>query len=333
MAKVYGDRPPWHDVQLAITGPAVADVETVFRERWLDPQALSRSPFHRIADRRRGDDQVRAPLPPRWPAPGPTGSHAVQLLRTYGRRVGGYPFAPHGERSVARGYIKALARAKRLIYIEDQYLWSADVGAQIAAALSRNPNLHVIAVLPHHADQDGRLSGPPNVRGRETAFARLRAVAPHRVAFYGIENHQGTPVYVHAKVCVIDDLWAATGSDNFNRRSWTHDSELTAAVWDSGAATGQGYARELRNALVREHLDDAGADVSPEAMFETLRTSAQSLHEWYAGGRRGSRPAGRLRPLDDQAIPARTRWWAEPLYRTIYDPDARTIQTRLRRHY
>ena len=110
MAKVYGERPPWHDVQLAITGPAVADVETVFRERWQDPQVLSRSPFHRLADRRRGDDQVRAPLPPRWPPPAPTGPHAVQLLRTYGRRLGGYPFAPHGERSVARGYIKALNR-------------------------------------------------------------------------------------------------------------------------------------------------------------------------------------------------------------------------------
>ncbi|HEY5181942.1 MAG TPA: phospholipase, partial [Dermatophilaceae bacterium] len=28
MAKVYGPRPPWHDIQLAIRGPAVADVET-----------------------------------------------------------------------------------------------------------------------------------------------------------------------------------------------------------------------------------------------------------------------------------------------------------------
>ena len=37
MAKVYGPRPPWHDIQLAIRGPAVADAETVFRERWEDP--------------------------------------------------------------------------------------------------------------------------------------------------------------------------------------------------------------------------------------------------------------------------------------------------------
>ena len=74
-------------------------------------------------------------------------------------------------------------------------------------------------------------------------------VAPGRVAAYGIENHAGTPVYVHAKVCVIDDVWASTGSDNFNRRSWTHDSELTAVVLD------EDYARDLRLTLAAEHLD------------------------------------------------------------------------------
>ena len=44
MAKVYGARPPWHDVQLAIHGPAVGDVERVFRERWEDPTPLTRNP-------------------------------------------------------------------------------------------------------------------------------------------------------------------------------------------------------------------------------------------------------------------------------------------------
>ena len=40
--------------------------------------------------------------------------------------------------------------------------------------------------------------------------------------FLDLENHQGLPVYVHAKICVIDDVWAAVGSDNFHTRSWTH---------------------------------------------------------------------------------------------------------------
>ena len=74
------------------------------------------------------------------------------------------------------------------------------------------------------------MSLPMNLVGRQQALELLTASAPGRVAVYGVENHQGTPVYVHAKVCVIDDVWAAVGSDNVNRRSWTHDSELSCAV-------------------------------------------------------------------------------------------------------
>ncbi len=50
---------------------------------------------------------------------------------------------------------------------------------------------------------------------------------------------------MHAKVCVIDDEWATVGSDNVSLRSWTHDSELTCAVFDPSGA----YARDLRTRL------------------------------------------------------------------------------------
>jgi len=333
MAKVYGERPPWHDVQLHITGPAVADVETVFRERWDDPQPLSRDPVHMLADRVRGDDHKRAPLPPPLPPPAPTGPHSVQLLRTYGRRMGGYPFAPQGERSVARGYLKALGRARELIYVEDQYLWSRDVGRRIANALRANRRLHLIAVVPHHPDQDGSVSLPPNIVGRQLALSVIRAAAPERVAVYGIENHAGTPVYVHAKVCIIDDLWASVGSDNFNRRSWTHDSELTAAVWDTRSGREGCYARELRMALAGEHLDSETPPSDAEAMCEAFARSASALQQWHDSDRVGRRPPGRLRPLADPFMPLSTRLWAEPLYRKVLDPDARPLSWRLRGRY
>jgi len=335
MAAVYGDRPPWHDIQLSITGPAVADVETVFRERWNDQQALSRSPVRALSDRIRADDRTRAALPAPLPPPPVTGPHSVQLLRTYARRFGGYPFAAKGERSVARGYLKALGRARELIYVEDQYLWSSEVGDRLATALRANPLLHMIAVLPHHPDQDGRLSLPPNIVGRRAALAAIRSAAPHRVAVYGIENHAGTPVYVHAKVCVIDDVWASVGSDNFNRRSWTHDSELTAAVLDT-ARDGDGpapYARDLRLALAREHLDGDLESSAAPAMFDAFARSAARLAQWHDEGRAGARPPGRLRPLADPPMPLPTRLWAEPLYRVVYDPDARSVSRRMRGHY
>jgi len=232
MARAYGSRPPWHDIQLALRGPAVGDVETVFRERWEDPAPLTRNPINVIADRMRREDRTPGALPPQLPDPAPAGSQTVQLLRTYPPRLHGYPFAPHGERSVAHGNRKALSMARELLYVEDQYLWSRDVARCFADALRTRRGLRMIAVIPHYPDQDGPGSIPPNLVGRQQAIDVLRSAGGDRVAIYGLENHAGTPVYVHAKVCIVDDTWCSVGSDNVNLRSWTHDSELTCAVVD-----------------------------------------------------------------------------------------------------
>lgn len=329
MAKVYGERPPWHDVQLSLRGPAVGDVEAVFRERWDDPAALSRNPLHLLRDRLDGADPGRRHLPPQLPDPQPCGHHSVQLLRTYPDRHPGYPFAPNGERSVARGIGKALQRASKLIYLEDQYLWSPAVAAGFCRALEDRPELLLVAVIPRFPDQDGRVSLAPNLVGRWQAMRMLQRAGGERVAVYGVENHAGTPVYVHAKVCIVDDEWASVGSDNVNRRSWTHDSELSAAVVDDGSAVGSGrsFALDLRLELAREHLDRAaGADddlADPVTAFAAFAAAAAGLDAWHAAGRRGPRPPGRLRRYAVPALPAWTRAWSTPLYRAIYDPDGR----------
>ena len=75
---------------------------------------------------------------PARPAPG-DGPLAVQVLRTYPARRRPYPFAPEGERSIARAYLKAFARARRLIYVEDQYLWSIDATRALRDVVGRAP--------------------------------------------------------------------------------------------------------------------------------------------------------------------------------------------------
>lgn len=330
LTEEYGAHPPWHDVQAAIQGPAVHDVETVFRERWSDPAPLSRAPWRRLADRLRGLDGSPDHLPEQWPPPPRAGDHVVQLLRTYpdlrfGRH---YPFAPTGERSIARGYAKAIQRAERLVYVEDQYFWGNDVARVFAERLRQQPSLHLILVIPLFPDVAG-INRVPQLLGRERAIARLMRIAPGRVAAYGLENHAGTPVYVHAKVCVVDDEWASIGSDNFSRRSWTHDSELTAVVLDHV------YARDLRLALAAEHLDRLGGAAAralveemedcldPTLMFEAYAAGADRLDAWHAAGRRGARPPGRLRRLPvPRLTPWQRRWAAGPLD-VVHDPDGR----------
>jgi phosphatidylserine/phosphatidylglycerophosphate/cardiolipin synthase-like enzyme len=344
MAPVYGPRPPWHDAQLAIQGPAVGDLDFCFRERWDDRSPLSRDPAGIAHDLLRHTHRKASVLPAMHADPPPRGSQAVQVLRTYARRHGGYPFAPQGERSVARGFRKAIARARRLIYIEDQFLWSTDVANVIAGALVAAPSLHLIVVLPRYFDQASTLTLRPNQVGREQAVSVLLDAAGDRVAIYDIENEEGVPVYVHAKISVIDDVWASVGSDNFNRRSWSHDSEISCAVIDEErdsrtpvdpAGLGDGarrFARDLRLKLWREHLgrqDGDDADLlDPVDAVIRIKETAMALERWHAGGRRGERPPGNVRPHPRIRPSRATRLWAEPIYRTIYDPDARSAEMR-----
>jgi len=171
------------------------------------------------------------------------------------------------------------------------------------------------------------------------------------VHVFDVENHAGTPVYVHAKVCVVDDVWLSVGSDNFNRRSWTHDSELSSGVLDTTrdpreprdpSGTGDGariFARDLRLTLAREHLDlpaDGSRDdevLDPERFVQTIVASAEALEKWHESGRVGPRPPGRLRPHKAEKLPLFTRLWATPVYRLIDDPDGRPLRLRLKKEF
>ena len=325
MAAAYGPNPPWHDVQLALRGPVVGALDLTFRERWTDRVPLDQhGPIATAADRLKHADVDPGPLPPRPPDPPVCGTLAIQVLRTYPAMRPPYSFARNGERSVARAYTKAIRRARRLIYLEDQYLWSREVADLFAEALRAAPELHLIAVVPRHPDVDGRLALPPNQIGREEAISVCRRAAPDRVHIFDLENHAGTPVYVHAKVCVIDDAWCSVGSDNFNRRSWTHDSELSCAIVDEAGA----FARDLRLALMGEHLDRAVSSPDPMDAVREMTESADRLRAWHESGGHGPRPAGRLIPHGTKRLPWYQRLWALPAYRLVYDPDGRPFKTR-----
>ena len=304
MAKQYGERPPWHDLQLELRGPVVGLLDGVFRERWNDPRSLDTdNPLSWVKDKLRHIDLTPDPLPAQPPDPAEAGACAVQVLRTYPAIRPKTPYAPRGERSVARGYRKAFRRARRLMYVEDQYMWSPHIARLLADALTSNPELHVIVVVPRHADVDGRFALPPNEVGRLEAIRVVEKVAPDRVHVFDLENAAGTPIYVHAKVCVIDDVWACAGSANLNRRSWSHDGELSCAVLDdtrddreprdpSGLGDGaRRFARDLRLTLLREHLDRADGDdadlLDPDDAVRAVTAAADALDAWHTGGRVG----------------------------------------------
>jgi phosphatidylserine/phosphatidylglycerophosphate/cardiolipin synthase-like enzyme len=306
----YGDTPPWHDAMAEIRGPAVAHVLDTFTERWDDGTPLDhRNPYRATAHRIARMPRHPEALPERWDPPPEAGSHEVQVLRTYPAKRPAYPFAPHGERSIARAYTRAFGRARRLVYVEDQYFWSEVVAATLADALRREPGLHVIAVVPRFPEEDNRVAGPPMLHGQRLAWQRLREAGGDRFEMFDLHNDAGTPVYVHAKVCIVDDAWMTIGSDNLNLRSWTHDSELTCAVVDPDGE----LPRSLRTTLWAEHLGLPADD-------ERLLDIDDPMSLWRS---RVGAAGSRIGVHEPPELSRRTRAWARTAYRLFYDPDGR----------
>jgi len=87
------------------------------------------------------------------------------------------------------------------------------------------------------------------------------------------------------------------------------------------------YARNLRLQLAREHVDRLDRDdanlCEPLSAFRAFACSAAALDKWYAKGRTGPRPPGRLRLYHAGHLPRWIRTWARPIYRHVFDPDGR----------
>ena len=289
----------------------MGDIETVFRERWDDPAPpLCATRSTGCGTRRTGRAVVGGGYQPGCLTHPVAETKPCRSCVPIPPDCRALPFAPEGERSVARGITKALGRARRLVYVEDQYLWSRQAIAPYCRALKAEPELLLVAVVSPYPDQDGRLSTAPNLIGRIDAMRDLESAGGERVAVYGLENSVGVPIYVHAKLCIVDDEWVKVGSDNINRRSWTYDSELACAVVDEARDTpGQeddgSFARQLRLRLAREHLDRGAGDdgdlQDPRSFFDVFAAAAARLEAWYQVRGDGPRPPGRLRPLPDLA--------------------------------
>ena len=249
-------------------------------------------------------------MPPDPRRPAGTPCRCCARTPPSGRRT---PFAPDGERSIARAYIKAFGRARRLVYVEDQYLWSGAAAGVLADGCGRSPACTSSRSCPAIPDRDGRLSGPPYRIGQQQAHrAAARRPAANGCAVFDLEAPSGWPIYVHSKVCVIDDTWMIVGSDNLNIRSWTNDSELSCAVIDErarraraasipvAAATAPAcLARQTRGCGCGASTSGgrAGDDADLVDGVPAIACCAPppDSTRGTSGGRTGPRPPGRLR--------------------------------------
>ena len=230
---------PYHDVQMAVSGPAAAALGELARDRWL----------------RATRQTIRPPVPCRenpWPAylqPDLT-DVPVAISRTAPR------YLRYQEvREVERLYLDMIAAARRSIYIENQFFTAGRIAEALARRLEEDDGPEVVMALP--LETDSWLSQATMDVMRARLIQRLRQADRHD-RFRVYHDHipgAALPVNLHAKVMVVDDELARVGSANLNNRSMGLDTECDLSVEARGDSRIAAVIAGFRDRLIAEHLD------------------------------------------------------------------------------
>jgi phosphatidylserine/phosphatidylglycerophosphate/cardiolipin synthase-like enzyme len=247
----------WHDASSCLRGPAVADVAAHFDARWREVTG----------------EQLES-----TPPPAPAGDLELQVVRTVPEKI--YDFLPQGDFRILEAYTRALRSARKLIYLESQFLWSAQVVEIIAGKLRQPPSedFRVVVLLPARPN-----NGADSTRGQLGLLADADNGAGRFLATT-IQARSGGlsgPLYVHAKIGIVDDAWLTIGSANLNEHSFFNDSEMNLVSCDPV------LARETRLRLWAEHLERPLEEVSGDAaavVDELWRPIAREQLERRKGG-------------------------------------------------
>ena len=232
----------WHDAASRTEGPVVADVHAHLAQRWLE-----------VTGERLGQP----------PPAEPRGASRVQFVRTVPNGV--YRSLPRGDFRILEAYVRALRSATRLVHLESQFFWSTEVVEILVDKLRHPPSdeFRVVLVLPAKPN-----NGADDTRGQlgvlvdSDSEGRLLACTRY-------QPRRAHPVYVHAKVGIVDDRWLAVGSANLNAHSFYNDTEACVITCD------EQVARDARVRLWREHLGRPDLEGEPRELFESWRRTAE----------------------------------------------------------
>jgi len=231
---------PWHDASTAVDGAVAKALGDLARARWKWASGEDLEPPPRCE--------------PIWPSSiEPTFCDIdVAISRTIPK---------HEERDEVREiealYLDAIASAKRSIYCESQYFASRRIAEAIAERLREPNGPEVVIINPESAD--GFLESVTMDTARYRLLKLLREADRHsRFRIYTPVAKKGTPIYVHAKITIVDDRLLRVGSSNFNNRSMGFDTECDLIVEASDGEDDRTTRRtiiDVRNDLLAEHLD------------------------------------------------------------------------------
>jgi phosphatidylserine/phosphatidylglycerophosphate/cardiolipin synthase-like enzyme len=242
---------PRHEVMLMVEGEAASAFGDLARERWRSATGAAVPPPVLDAD----DDGDR------WPAviQPDTGEIEIGISRTLPR------WRNQAEvREIEALHIDAIRKAKRTIYLENQYFTAPIIAEALARRLAEPEGPEVVLVSTHqapswfdHATMD---------RTRSSALDRLKAADLHgRFRAFCPVTREGRTIIVHSKVAIIDDDFMRVGSANLNNRSAGFDTECDASFHARSEADVAAVAR------FRARLLGHFTSFSPSQIEETTR--------------------------------------------------------------
>lgn len=248
---------PWHDASTVLDGDGARALGELSRERWKWASGEELDP--------------PKDCPAIWPGSvSPTfrdiGVAVARTIPQYRDR--------EEVREIERLYLDAIAMARHAVYCESQYFASRRLAEAMAKRLRQKDGPEIVVINPESAD--GFLEAVTMDTARYRLLKLIReADAFNRFRIYTPVTEKRQPIYVHAKIMIVDDRLLRVGSSNFNNRSMGFDTECDLAVEAVAGVAGVQAVRDailgVRHDLLAEHL---GASV--ERVMESIR-SAGSL--------------------------------------------------------
>jgi phosphatidylserine/phosphatidylglycerophosphate/cardiolipin synthase-like enzyme len=181
-------------------------------------------------------------------------------------------------------YLDMIARARRHVYIEGQYFASGLIAEAIARRLAEPNGPEFVLVTPQQAH--GWLEQVAMDTARSRLWESVKSYdRENRLRMYMPFTAAGKPIYVHAKIMVVDNDIFRVGSSNLNNRSLRLDTECDIVLDATlpGQARIRPQIRALREDLMAEHLGVAPITVT-RTMDET-GSLIRTIEELRGGGR------------------------------------------------
>ena len=250
--------PPFHDVAFYVRGQVGRSLGELARARW----AHATGQVLAAPDLEHAEQDF-------WPQSVAVAVDNVRvgIARTYPEYE-----AQQAVSEIRQVLLEMIAAARQVIYIENQYFTSHEIGQALAERLQDPDGPEVVLVLPREKDgwleritMDVLRARLLDTLKQADCYGRLGVFYPQ------VAGLAPQMVSLHSKLVLVDDLEVNLGSANTSNRSMGFDNELNLSLLGD-APHARNAVAQIRHDLLAEHLGQ-----TPQAIAKAERDSGSTL--------------------------------------------------------